>query len=68
MATLALTFAVNTNAGERIRKLAAQIEAAAAVVPDAVASGASVVLTIDNSDPSVQITAGPYQNSAKLWF
>lgn len=70
MATLTVTITAGAGAhpGERLRKMAKQIEKAASVVPDSVSTGASVVLTIDNSDPSVQITAGPYQNTAKLWF
>lgn len=70
MATLAITITAGAGAhpGERLRKLAGQIEKAAQVVPDSVSTGASVVLTVDNSDPSVQITGGPYQNTTKLWF
>jgi hypothetical protein len=39
-------------------------------VPDKVGSGASTVLTIDNAPAtgvaSVQLTAGPYQNTSAL--
>lgn len=68
MATLTITFTTAQQAGERLRKMAKQIEKAASVIPDAHSTGASVVLTIDNADPSVQITAGAYTNAAKLWF
>lgn len=68
MATLTITFTVTQNAGERLRKMAAQLNKAASVVPDNSTTGASTVLTIDNADPSIQITAGPNQNSSKLYF
>lgn len=68
MATLTITFTTSQQAGERLRKMAAQLNKAASVVPDSQSTGASTVLTIDNADPSVQITAGPYTNSAKLFF
>lgn len=66
MATLAITLAINTNAGAVLRRLASQIEKAAADVPDLNSSGASVVLTIDNAPgagtATVQVTGGPYQS------
>lgn len=68
MATLTITFAAGSQAGERLRRMAKQIEQAAVVIPDNLSTGASTVLTIDNADPSVQITAGPITNSAKLFF
>jgi hypothetical protein len=71
MATLTWTIAAGSNPGEVLRRLGKQIENAASVVPDNVYSGASTVLTIDNAPSagvaSVQITAGPYQNAAKLY-
>lgn len=67
MATLTITFAANTGAGALLRRLAKQIDKAAAEMPDRVHSGASTVLTIDNAPStgvaSVQITAGPYTSS-----
>lgn len=65
MSTLAITIPVtNGDAGALLRRLAQQIEKAAAPIPDRVASGASIVLTIDNAPSAglatVQITAGPY--------
>lgn len=68
MATLTVTIAAGSNAGERLRYLAKQLEKAASVVPDNQSTGASTVLTLDNADPSIQITAGPFTNSAKLFF
>lgn len=64
MATLAITIPVtNGDAGALLRRLAHQIEAAAASVPDRVTTGASTVLTFDNAPSaglvSLQIT-GPY--------
>lgn len=68
MATLPITIPVtNGDAGALLRRLAHQILVAAAPIPDRVASGASVVLTIDNAPSaglaSVQITAGPYPSA-----
>lgn len=68
MATLAVTItAANGDAGYILRRLGKQIELAAASMPDRVTTGASTVLTIDNSPSagtvSVQITGGPYQSS-----
>jgi hypothetical protein len=67
MATLAITIAAGGNAGQTLRRLAFQLQQAAAGVPDVVPTGASTVLTIDNApsagSASVQITAGPYQSS-----
>jgi hypothetical protein len=63
MATLAITIAANANAGATLRRLAFQIQQAAATLPDNVATGASTVLTLDNApangSASVQVTAGP---------
>jgi hypothetical protein len=70
MATLAVTFTAGSETGALLRRLAKQIENAAAGVPDRVPTGASTVLTIDNApatgNASVQITAGPYQSSLFL--
>lgn len=68
MATLTITItAANGDAGQLLRRLAHQIEKAAAAVPDRVTTGASTVLTIDNAPSagvaSVQITGGPYQSA-----
>lgn len=67
MATLAITCAINTNAGSVFRRLAHQIEMASRDVPDNNSSGASYVLTIDNAPSagvaSVQVTAGPTTSS-----
>lgn len=70
MATVTVTFAINTHAGAQLRALAKAIEKVAAPVPDNVSSGASTVLTIDNAPSSgtvsVQISAGPYAGSAVI--
>ena len=70
MATVTVTYAVNTNAGAQIRALAKALEKLSYSMPDNVSSGASSVLTIDNAPStgtaSVQITAGPYSGSAIL--
>lgn len=70
MATLAVTFTANSQAGAQLRRLAKAIELAAAPLPDNVSTGASTVLTIDNGPStgtvSVQITAGPYAGSAVI--
>lgn len=67
MATLAITYTAGSETGALLRRLAKQIEKAAAGVPDSVPTGASTVLTIDNAPSngkaSVQLTAGPYQSS-----
>lgn len=67
MATLTITQTAGSEAGAILRRLANQIEKAAADVPDRVPTGASTVLTIDNAPAtgtaSVQITAGPYQSN-----
>jgi hypothetical protein len=64
MATLALTFAAGSETGALIRRLAMQLEMVANALPDRIPTGASTVLTIDNSPAagtaSVQVTAGPY--------
>jgi hypothetical protein len=68
MATLTITYAAGSETGAALRKLAKNIEAIAANVPDKVAGGASTVLTITDSGTggfaTVQLTAGPYQSSA----
>lgn len=68
MATLTITIAAGSNPGEILRRLARSVEKCAVVVPDNVSTGASTVLTINNAPStgtaSVQITAGPYQNSS----
>jgi propanediol dehydratase large subunit len=76
MASVTITFPANTGStnqeyetGAQLRHLARQISKLAAGMPDKVSSGASTVLTIDNtasgrSVGSVQITAGPYQTAA----
>lgn len=70
MATVAITIAANANAGVVLRRLARQIEKCAAIVPDNNATGASVVLTINDAPStgvaSVQLTAGPYTQSSAL--
>jgi Cu/Ag efflux pump CusA len=63
MATLAVTVAGHS--GSRLRRMAQQIEKCAIDVPDVVATGASVVLTIDNTANTVQITAGGYTSVAR---
>jgi hypothetical protein len=67
MATFAITIAAGGNAGQTLRRLAFQIQQAAASVPDVVPTGASTVLTLDNAPAagtaSVQITAGPYPSA-----
>jgi propanediol dehydratase large subunit len=55
--------------GNFLRHMAKQLNKLAAQMPDKVSSGASTVLTIDNTASgtslgSVQITAGPYQTTA----
>ena len=67
MATQTHTFAAGQHAGSRLRRMARAIERAAADVPDVVPTGASTVLTIDNTALSVQITAGPYQSGVKYF-
>lgn len=65
MATLTITITAGNQAGEKLRRLAKQIEKAAAGVPDNVSSGASTVLTIDNGTgtATVQVTGGSYQSA-----
>lgn len=71
MATLTVTIAANANAGSVLRRLAFQLQQAASVLPDNVATGASTVLTIDNAPAngvaSVQITAGPITNPSAFF-
>jgi hypothetical protein len=66
MATLSITVPANANAGAVLRRLAFQIQQAAAGIPDN-ANGASTVMTVNDSPTggiaSVQITAGPYTSS-----
>lgn len=68
MASVTITIAANANAGSVIRRMACQLEAIAAAMPDNPSTGASTVLTIDNAAGggagTVQVTAGPYQTSA----
>ena len=70
MATLTITLAAGSETGAVLRRLAKQIEKAAADVPDRVSTGASTVLTIDNAPStgvaSVRLTAGPYQSALFL--
>lgn len=66
MATLAISFAINTHAGAQMRALAKAIEKAAAAVPDNVSSGAATVLTVDNAPSSGTVSvavSGPYAGS-----
>jgi hypothetical protein len=67
IATLAITIAAGSDAGQILRRLAFQLQQAASGVPDKVPTGASTVLTIDNAPAngiaSVQITGGPYQSA-----
>lgn len=62
MATLAIN--LPTEAGAFLRHLAGQIERISLEIPDRVASGAQMVLTIDSAPASgtvsVQVTSGPY--------
>ena len=67
MATVTITITAGNNAGSTFRKMAAQINKIAASVPDVNSTGASYVLTVDNSDNSVAITAGPTTTS-KAYF
>jgi hypothetical protein len=66
MATLAISFAINTEAGARMRKLGAALQDIAGDVPDNVSSGAATVVTITDSPLTVQVTGGPYAGAAKL--
>jgi hypothetical protein len=71
MATVTVTWTAGQTAGSGIRGLANALLKLAADVPDTNATGASTVLTIDNSTSSgekcsVQITAGPYAGSKVL--
>jgi hypothetical protein len=74
LASVTITFPPNVGAndgfatGQQLRKLARLIDRCAAGIPDKVSSGASTVITFDNttvgfSPGSVQITAGPYQSA-----
>jgi hypothetical protein len=69
MASVTITLAAGTEQGALLRKLARRINEVAIDVPDRVSTGASTVLTIDNTTTgggigTVQITAGPYAGSA----
>lgn len=70
MATLTITIAAGSETGAVLRRLAKQIEKAAAGVPDKVSSGASTTLVLDNNPSggtvSVQITGGPYTSGLFL--
>lgn len=62
MASVTVTWTAGQEAGAGMRRLARQIEKAAANCPDKNSTGASVVLTIDNalgSHAGVSV-AGPY--------
>lgn len=66
MATLALTWAINTNAGSGMRALAHAIQKASENCPDTNSSGASVVLTIDNAPATgiaSVVVSGPYPSN-----
>jgi hypothetical protein len=69
MATLAITFPINTEAGAKLRRLANQLEKTAQLIGDN-PGGASTVLTIDNGPTggvvSVQLTAGPVTQASAL--
>jgi hypothetical protein len=69
MATLAITFPINTEAGAKLRRLANQIEKTAQIIGEN-PSGASTVLTFDNAPSngvvSVQLTAGPVTQASAL--
>lgn len=71
MATLTFTFAAGAEGGAVIRQMARVLNQLALDLPDRHSSGASLVLTLDNSPSSgvfsAQITAGPaeYQKGAK---
>ena len=67
MATVTITITAGSNAGSTFRKMAAQINKIAAVVPDVNSTGASYVLTVDNGDNSVAISSGP-TTTAKAYF
>lgn len=76
MASVTITIPANVGStnqeyetGNFLRHMAKQLNHLAASMPDKVSSGASTVLTIDNTASgtslgSVQITAGPYQTAA----
>ena len=75
MATLTLTIPANTGAndarstGTELRRFAKQFEKAVAHVPDRVSSGASTVVTIDNTGgnlASIVVTSGPYAGNTFL--
>lgn len=67
MATLTFTFTAGNHSGSRLRRMARAIDRAAIDVPDVTPTGASTVLTVDNTANSVQITAGPYQSGVKYF-
>jgi hypothetical protein len=71
MASAAITIPQNANAGATLRRLAFQIQQAAAAMPDNVVGGSSTVLTINdtpggNAIASVQVTGGPFAGAALL--
>lgn len=63
MATVTVTITAGNNAGATFRKMGKQIQKMASNLPDVNSTGASYVLTVDNSDNSVAITAGPVTTS-----
>lgn len=65
MATLTLTTTVPGEAGAQARRLAMVLMQVAATMPDRNATGASTVITLDNTVGycGVQVTAGPYAGS-----
>ena len=65
MATVTCTTTAPGNFGSNLRALAEALEKLAANVPDVNSSGASSVLTIDNSAgfAKVTISAGPWLNT-----
>ena len=71
MATLTITFPINTEAGAKLRRLAANLEKTAQLVGDN-PSGASLVLTFDNAPSgtgavvSTQLTSGPVTQASAL--
>lgn len=73
MATLTITITAadaDGGAGEVLRKMAKQLQKAAAAIPDRTPTGASHTLVIDNAPAtgaaSIQVTGGPYTSA--LYF
>lgn len=67
MATLTVTIPAGSSAGTTLRRLAFQIQQAAAGIPDATPTGASTTFVLDNAPAaglaSVQVTGGPYTSA-----